>query len=304
MLQLKTVVCVLVAGVTGVACLLVHNLEKREDQSPWLFGDKGHDDPEEHKYQSSDQASHDSSKDEPYGEPVWLLRHIDDESNPRQWALYMFGKIFELRVVRNAPFRYSIICSPRFEARVTDGVRLCPRTGFHHMGPERPCVGGTPECHLAYHLADCYICMVGRTRLTPDQVQQAFRNVKDDFGVFIATFLCQSFLDKFLKEIIARRDRASRRKKSIRQVISGRRLTMLIPTPKRRRHQSQVNHGELFRAYRCWNRRRSRIWQKTAITRDREYRLRLDNRDLFPWIETTYLGWLLLGRWETSLPCE
>ncbi|RSL80136.1 hypothetical protein BHE90_010601 [Fusarium euwallaceae] len=205
MLQLKTVVCILVASVTGVVCLLVHNSEK-QDQSAWFFDAKGHDCLEEQEDQSSDQ-----------GEPVWLLRHIDDEGNPRQWALYMFGKIFELRVVRNAPFPYAINCSPRFEAHVTDGVRLYPRTGFHHMAPERPCVGGTPESHLAYHLAGCYICMVGGTRLTPDQVQQAFRSVRDDFGVFIATFLCQSFLDKFLKEIIARRDRSSRRKKSIRQ---------------------------------------------------------------------------------------
>ncbi|RSM12819.1 hypothetical protein CDV31_006167 [Fusarium ambrosium] len=234
MLQLKTVVCILVASVTGVVCLLVHNSEK-QDQSAWFFDAKGHDCLEEQEDQSSDQ-----------GEPVWLLRHIDDEGNPRQWALYMFGKIFELRVVRNAPFPYAINCSPRFEAHVTDGVRLYPRTGFHHMAPERPCVGGTPESHLAYHLAGCYICMVGGTRLTPDQVQQAFRSVRDDFGVFIATFLCQSFLDKFLKEIIARRDRSSRRKKSIRQVIAGSQLTMLIPRPKRERRQSQVNHGGLF----------------------------------------------------------
>ncbi|KAI8714160.1 hypothetical protein NCS52_01135400 [Fusarium sp. LHS14.1] len=246
MLLLKIVVCMLIVGVAGAACVLVHNSEKQEDDSAWLFEDKSYDSLEEQKDQSSDQKSPDSSEDTPPGEPVWLLRHIDDEGNPRQWALYMFGRVYELRVVRNAPFRYSIICSPRFEAHVTGGVRLYPRTGFHTMSPERPCVGGTPELHMTYYLAGCYICMVGRTRLTPDEVQQAFSMVKDEFGVFIATFLCQRFLDKFLKKIIARRDRASRRKKTIKHVITGKRLTIFNPKPKKRRRQSQVNQGGLF----------------------------------------------------------
>lgn len=246
MLRLKIVVCVLVAGVTGAACLLVYNSEQHEDQSARFVDDKGYDSLEEQNDPSSDQENRESSENKPKGEPVWLLRHIDDQGDPRQWALYMFGRVYELRVVRNAPFRYSIICSPRFEAHVTDGVRLYPKTGFHYVSPERPCVGGTPELHMTYYLAGCYICMVGRTRLTPDEVQQAFSMVKDDFGVFIATFLCQSFLDKFLKKIIARRDRASRRKKSIKQVITGKRLTMFNPRPKKRGRQSQVNHGGLF----------------------------------------------------------
>ncbi|KAL2676633.1 hypothetical protein Neosp_010397 [[Neocosmospora] mangrovei] len=246
MLRLKIVVCMLVASITGAACLLVYNSEQHEDQSAQFVVDRSYDSLEEQNDQPSDQDSHDSSETKPKGEPVWLLRHIDDEGNPRQWALYMFGRVYELRVVRNAPFPYSIICSPRFEAHVTDGVRLYPKTGFHSMSPEKPCVGGTPELHMTYYLAGCYMCMVGITRLTPDEVQQAFRMVKDDFGVFIATFLCQSFLDKFLKKIIARRDRASRRKKSIRQVITGKRLTIFNPRPKKRRRQSQVNHGGLF----------------------------------------------------------
>ncbi|KAJ4210750.1 hypothetical protein NW759_013054 [Fusarium solani] len=246
MLRLKIVVCMLVAGVTGAACLLVYNPEQHEDQSARFVDEKGYDSLEEQNDQSSDQESRDSSESKPKGEPVWLLRHIDYEGDPRQWALYMFGRVYELRVVRNAPFRYSIICSPRFEAHVTDGVRLYPRTGFHHMSPERPRVGGTPELHMTYYLAGCYICMIGRTRLTPDEVQQAFSRVKDDFGVFIATFLCQSFLDRFLKKIITRRDRAPRHKKSTRQVITGKRLTVFNPRSKRRRHESQVNHGGLF----------------------------------------------------------
>ncbi|KAJ4328464.1 hypothetical protein N0V84_001148 [Fusarium piperis] len=249
MLQLKIVICVLVAGVAGAACLLVHNSEEQEDQNTQFFDDKGHDGLEEQEGESSDQKSPDSSEDTTQGEPVWLLRHIDDEGHPRQWALYMFGRVYELRVVRNAPLRYSIICSPRLEAHVTDGVRMYPRTGFHHLSPERPCVGGTPESHMTYYLRGCYICKVGRTRLTPDQVQQAFDRVKVDFGVFIATFLCQSFLDKFLRKIIARKDRAPRRKKSIRQVISGKRLTMLDPKPRKRPRRTQVNnHGGLFQA--------------------------------------------------------
>ncbi|KAJ4167621.1 hypothetical protein NW754_011439 [Fusarium falciforme] len=210
----------LVAGVTGAACLLAYNPEQHEDQSARFVDDKGYDSLEEQNDQSSDQESRDSSESKAKGEPVWLLRHIDDEGDPRQWALYMFGKVYELRVVRNAPYRYSIICSPRFEAHVTDGVRLYPRTGFHHMSPERPCVRGAPELHMTYYLAGCYICMVGKTRLTPGEVQQAFSRVKVDFGVFIATFLCQSFLDRFLKKIIARRDRTPRCKKSISQVIT------------------------------------------------------------------------------------
>lgn len=141
MLRLKIVACICVVGIIGVACLLVYNSEQHENQSARFVNDKVYDNLEEQNDQSSDQESRDSPEKKPKGESVWLLRHIGDEGDPRQWALYKLGRVYELCVVRNAPFRNSIICSPWFEAHVTDGIRLHTRTGFHHMSPERPCVG-------------------------------------------------------------------------------------------------------------------------------------------------------------------
>lgn len=99
---------------------------------------------------------------------------------------------------------------------------------------------------MAYYLVGCYICMARMTRLTPGEVQQVFNSIMEDFGVFTAAFLCQSFLGKFLGKIIARRDRAPRYKNSIRQGITGKRLAMFNPRSKRRCHESPAYHGGLF----------------------------------------------------------
>ena len=136
------------------------------------------------------------------GENVWFSRRIHD-GHLHHWAMFVYGKKYELRLPTREKYKDmlpkgqlvgSAVPSFKYEARI---VPWSLRDEVMQIRDASIDEEGKP------HALDYYICQIGWTRLSEEEVDFQCKAVGSSFGLYVLGFNdCQTFLKQFAKMII------------------------------------------------------------------------------------------------------
>ncbi|OLN96310.1 hypothetical protein CCHL11_04420 [Colletotrichum chlorophyti] len=153
-------------------------------------------------YQNKIQQRKAQEEDKSKGEPVWFSRQIED-GHLHRWAILTIEKKYELQLP-STDMSKGVLSKYKFDGSAAPSLEYETRIAAWSLTDEMMEV--RQQNHLTAgkeHARDYYICQIGWTTLTEEQVDTECKAANAAFGVASLSFSdCQGFLKYFANRII------------------------------------------------------------------------------------------------------